>query len=267
MDLTAVTSVRTARARADLALAPGERYPAGGTWLLSEPQPDVTGLVDLTGLGWDRVERGDDGDVRIGAMTTIRALERWAAAQTFPAAGLFGQCAESLLASFKVRHAATIGGNIARSYAAGAMIALAATLDATAVIVTADGDARTVPVAALPTGNGTTSLAHGEVIEAVVIPAAALEARTAHRRIALAQHGRSGALLTGRRGRDGECTFVITAATATPTVLRYPTLPDADVLAADARAASGYYTDALGAADWRREVSAVLLDEVRKELA
>ena len=38
--------------RADAALRPGEVYLAGGTWLYSEPQPGVTGFVDVTALGW-----------------------------------------------------------------------------------------------------------------------------------------------------------------------------------------------------------------------
>ncbi|MDN4481198.1 FAD binding domain-containing protein [Demequina muriae] len=266
MDLTAVQGVRVARSRADLALVPGERYLAGGTWLFSEDQPGVTGLVDLSALGWDELAMTAEGGLRIGAMTTIGALERWAGAATFPAAALFGQCAESLLASAKVRAAATVGGNIVRSYAASSMVALAATLDATATIWSADGTERVVPVADLPTGNGTTALAATEVLRDILFPASALGARTAHRRIALAQHGRSGALLTGRRDADGACTFVITAATLTPTVLRYPTLPPAATLDADVRGADGYYTDPLGTADWRRQVSAVLLAEVREEL-
>lgn len=266
MDLTAVEAVRQARTRADLALAPGERFLAGGTWLFSEPQPDVTGLVDLSGLGWDELDLSERGDLRIGACASIGALESWARASSLPAAPLFCDCAESLLASFKVRASATVGGNIARSYAAASMIALATTLDGVAEIWTATAE-RTVPVAALPAGNGETTLSPGEALRAISLPASALAATTASRRIALAQHGRAGALLTGRRDTDGACTFVITAATLTPTVLRYPDLPDPAVLEREVRAAAGYYTDPLGTADWRRQVSAVLLAEVREELS
>ncbi|WP_419390885.1 FAD binding domain-containing protein [Demequina sp. SO4-13] len=267
MDLTAVQAVRIARSRADLTLGPGERYLAGGTWMFSDDQPGVTGLVDLSGLRWDELDVTTAGDLRIGAMTTIGGLERWATTAPYPAAPLFTQSAESLLASFKVRAAATVGGNIVRSYAASSMVALAATLDATATIWHADGTDSVVPVASLPTGNGTTSLAPTDVLRDVVVPGAALGALTASRRIALAQHGRSGALLTGRRDLEGACTFVITAATLIPTVLRYPSLPEAKRLEADVRGATGYYTDPLGSADWRRQVSAVLLAEVREELA
>ncbi|GIG55233.1 FAD binding domain-containing protein [Demequina activiva] len=267
MDLTAVRTVRAARSRADLALAPGEALLAGGTWLFSEDQPGVTGLVDLSPLGWDELGLTREGDLRIGALTTVGALDAWAREQTFAAAPLLSQCADSLLASFKVQSAATVGGNICRSYAAGAMIAMAATLDGVATVWHRDGTDSRVDVGAIPSGNGTSSLPDGDVLRDVVIPARALTARTAHRRIALNEHGRSGALLTARRDVDGACTFVITAATLTPVVLRYPSPPSAQELAADALAAEGYYTDPLGTADWRRQVSAVLLAELREELS
>ena len=57
VDLNTVTSYRFATSRADLALAPGEKVLGGGTWLFSEPQPDVTGLVDLVDDGRGRPSR------------------------------------------------------------------------------------------------------------------------------------------------------------------------------------------------------------------
>ena len=73
-------------------------------------------------------------------------------------------------------------------------------------------------------------------------------------------------MLTGRLDADGTAVFVITAATLTPVVLRYPSLPSTETLLADAAAAPGYYTDPLGPADWRRHVAGVLLVEVLDEL-
>ncbi|WP_084130783.1 FAD binding domain-containing protein [Demequina sp. NBRC 110055] len=267
MDLAGVRTMRTASGREDLALAPGETFMAGATWLYSEPQPGLTGLVDLAGLGWDELELTMPGDLRVGAMTTIGDLAAWAHRSDLPAAPLMHQCAESLLASFKVQAAATVGGNVAKSYAAGAMVAMAATLDGVADVWRADGSVDEVPVADIPADNGVSHLGHGDAIRAITLPSAALAARTAHRRIALAQHGRSGALLTGRRDTDGSCVLVITAATRVPVVLRYTQVPTADAVVADALAAPGYYTDPLGTADWRRGVSATLLAEVAEELA
>jgi CO/xanthine dehydrogenase FAD-binding subunit len=266
MDLHTVSSYRRARHRGDLALAPGETLLAGGTWLFSEPQPDVTGLVDLTTLGWPPLEDLPDGGLRIAATCTIAELVATPQRPLWQAQPLFRQCATALLASPKVWREATVGGNICRAYAAAGMVALAVTLDATAVLWTADGDCR-LAVSDLVTGNGTTAMQPGDVLRAIDIPATALGARTAYRKIALAELGRSAAVLTGRVDADGHTVLAITAATVRPSVLRYRTMPDAATLHADVETLDGWYTDALGTADWRRAVSGLLLDEVRQELA
>lgn len=266
MDLHTVTRFRRARTRADLALAPGERILGGGTWLFSEAQVDTTGLVDLTTMDWPALERTEQG-LRIAATCTIARLARMPAEEGWQAHPLFFQCATALLASFKIWNIATVGGNVCRSFAAASMVSLCVALDAEAVVWTPDGGEYRIPVAELVTGNGTNTLAPGEVLRALDVPEHALRAKTGYRKIALAELGRSGAVLTGRRDEDGRVVFGMTAATLTPTVLRYAEIPDAAALRADVLDAPGYYTDPLGSADWRRQVSAVLLEEIRQELA
>ncbi|WP_224785889.1 FAD binding domain-containing protein [Microbacterium caowuchunii] len=275
VDITSIETYRVARSRADLALAPGEVLIAGGTWLMSEPQPATTGFVDLTGMGWSGIEVSEDG-LRIGATCTIARLVAWAEGRAddlppvpadWQAVSLVPDAANALLASFKVWNTATVGGNICRSFAAGAMISLAAALDGVAVVWTPDGGERRIPVAHLPTGNGTNALAPGEVLRAVELPAPALRSPALLRKIALAELGRSGAVVTGRVDDDGAATFVVTAATTRPAVLRFPELPDAATLAASVSAAEDYYTDPLGSADWRRGVSIELAARIRSELA
>ena len=276
MDITTVRSYRIARERADLALAPGEAIIAGGTWLMSEPQPETTGFVDLMGMGWPDLEVTPAG-LRIAATCTIATLVAWAKrADTehpeWPAAPLAIDAANALLASFKIWNTATVGGNICRAFAAGAMVSLCAALDGVAVIWPAEAaeeaeSERRMPIAQLVTGNGSTSLARGDVLRAIEIPAHALAARARLRKIALAELGRSGAVVTGRVDPDGASVFTVTAATVTPTVLRFAQLPEADELADAVGSASGYYSDPLGAADWRRGVSVVLAERIREDLA
>ena len=237
----------------------------GGTWLFSEPQVDTTGLVDLSTMDWPALEYSAAG-LRIGATCTIAELSQLPERDSWNAHPLFNQCSNALLASFKIWNVATVGGNICRSFAAAAMVSLCVALDGVAEVWTPDGGSYEIPVAELVTGNGTNTLAAGEVLRAVDIPAHALQAHTAFRKIALATLGRSGAVLTGRVDGDGQAVFTITAATLWPTVLRYPSLPDALTLRQAAETAEGYYTDPLGPADWRRAVSAVLLEEIRQEL-
>jgi CO/xanthine dehydrogenase FAD-binding subunit len=272
MDLNTVTSYRFATSRDDLALAPGEKVLGGGTWLFSEPQPAVTGLVDLSHMGWPDLEVSEAG-LRIGATCTIATLVAfaegrgpvpvpagWAAASVFPVA------ANALLASFKIWNTATVGGNVCQSFCAASMVSLASGLDGDAVIWTPDGGERRQSVASLMTGNGTNSLGRGEVLRAIELPAHALRSRMLLRKIALAELGRSGAVVTGRVDAGGTAVFSVTAATLTPLVLRFEGLPDSARLAKDIAEASGYYSDPLGAADWRRAVSVVLAEQLRAEL-
>jgi xanthine dehydrogenase FAD-binding subunit len=266
LDLDTVTSYRFARSRPDLALADGERILGGGTWLFSEPQRDLTGLVDLSTMGWPSHEYRDGG-LRIAATCTIAELTRIGMRPGWRAAPLFQQCPNALLASFKIWNTATVGGNICQSFSAAALASLCVALDGVALVWTPEGGEYRIPVEQLLTGNGTNSLARGEVLRAVDLPGHALRARTGFRKIALATLGRSGAVLTGRVDEGGAAVFGITAATLRPTVLRYPGLPTAATLRRDVDAADGYYTDPLGVADWRRAVSGVLLEEIRRELA
>ncbi|MCU1438166.1 MAG: putative molybdopterin dehydrogenase, FAD-binding subunit [Naasia sp.] len=266
MDLTTIRSFRSARARADLALAPGEKLLGGGTWLFSEPQPATTGFVDLTTMGWPDLEYPDSGGLVVGATCTIARLAALPDRVGWQALPLFFSCATALLASFKVWNVATVGGNICQSFAAAGMVSLGAALDATALVWTPDGGEYRTHVAALMAGDGSNALRVGEVLRSIEFPEHALRSRTAYRKIALAELGRSGAVLTGRIDPDGSALLAVTAATRTPTLFRYPALPDGATLRADVLAASGWYTDPMGGADWRRGVSAVLLEEVRTEL-
>lgn len=266
MDLNTVTQYRTPHTRAELALTAGERLMGGGTWLFSEPQIATTGLVDLTTMDWPALEYPGVG-LRIGATCTIAELSKLPEHDDWRAHPLFFQCATALLASFKIWNVATVGGNICQSFSAASMVSLCVALDGVALIWRPDGRDYRVPVEQLVTGNGTNDLAPGEVLRWVDIPEHALRARTGYRKIALASLGRSGAVLTGRVDENGSAVFGITAATLAPTVLRYRSLPDAALLRSDVEQADGYYTDPLGAADWRRQVSVVLLEEIRQELA
>ncbi len=272
MDLTTIDSFRVARSRTDLALAPGERFVAGGTWVMSEPQPDTTGLVDLTGLDWPAIEITAAG-LRIAATCTIARLVAFAegrgpvqAPAAWTALTLVPAAANALLASFKIWNTATVGGNICRAFAAGAMISMAVALEAVAVLWPASGGERRMPVAELVVDNGVTALGHGDLLRAIEIPARTLGSRAILHKIALAELGRSGAVVTGRVDPDGSAAFGITAAVRQPVVLRFGSLPAEAELRDAVEAAPGYYTDPLGAADWRRAVSVVLAERALADL-
>lgn len=269
MDLVSVRTVRTPSHRDDLAFAPGDRPLGGGTWLFSEEQPGLTGLVDLTSLGWPDVER-TPGTLTIAATCTIAALLRVQPAPDWTAWPLVDRCANALLASFKVWNAATVGGNVAVGLPAGAMTALLVTLDATAVVWTPDGGERRVPVEQLVLGVQTLDLRHGEVIRAFDLPEEALRATTGFRRVSLSPHGRSGSLVTARWSAAG-FVLVVTAATPRPVVFRWSSVPSAREVDAALDAVLGsdedWYDDPHGSPRWRRAVSSVFAHELRAEAA
>ncbi|WP_375430843.1 FAD binding domain-containing protein [uncultured Friedmanniella sp.] len=267
MDLNTVTAVVAARSRADLA-ALDERTGvlAGGSWLYSEPQDHLSGLVDITALGWAAVTERTDGGLSLAATCTLTEVASLSTRLHRAAAPLFRQACEALYGSFKVWHVATIGGNLCASLPAGPMTSLAAGLDADVVIWRADGQDEVLPAAAFVTGNKTNVLSPGDVLRSVEISPDALDSRTALRKIALSALGRSGAVLVGRLAPDGSFVLTVTAGTVRPVQLGYPTLPAAAELDADVAGIQEWFTDPHGAADWRRAVSRLLAEEIRTEL-
>ncbi|QNG17421.1 FAD-binding molybdopterin dehydrogenase [Rhodococcus triatomae] len=269
MDLSFVTEVASPRRREDLPPPrPGTAFLAGGTWVYSEPQPAVDRLVDLTALDWPAVTTSESG-LTISATCTIETLCAVRLPENWSGARAFRSCADALLASWKIWHTATVGGNLALSLPAGAMIAACCALDATLTIWTPDGSEYHLPAEAFVTGVGTNVLRPGEILRSITIGSAALCGRVAVRKVAYAPLGRSGALLVARHGTDGSWTLVVTAGTVRPHLLRFPEPPTASELSetlAATVAPTDYLTDAHGTASWRRHVTALLAEEIREEL-
>lgn len=277
MDLNTVETTSTPTCRNELwPLGPGDAILAGGTWLFSEPQPHIRRLVDITQLGWPPVALSDDG-VELAATCTVAEVSRLTSTLTrerpdWVAAPLFHQCCTALLASFKIWSAATVGGNLALSLPAGSMVSLAAALDAVVTLWRPDGGDIRLPVAEFVTGAAANVMTPGDVLRSVWLPAAALRATTAFRKLAPSPLGRSGVVVIGRRDTDcdgGGFTLSVTAATVRPHVLRFPGVPTA----ADLAGAHGlidaqeWTVDAHGDPDWRRAVTLVLAEQIRRELA
>lgn len=279
MDLIDVQEIRVPTTREGIRILPGERALAGGTWLFSLKETGLTGLVDLTALDWEPVARTESALV-VSATCTIAELSRLTprSLRTDPVrAGsgaesrpdpyaLFWQCANSLLASFKIWNVATVGGNIALALPAGPMISLAASLDADVVIWAPDGTERRLPVATFVTGALTTSLRPGEVVREIVFPLTALSGRAGFRRIALSSLGRTGTLVIARVDPDGETVFTVTGGTSHPEQLRFDELPTASGLERRMHAIDSWYDDAHGPVDWRRAMSVRFAEQLRVEL-
>jgi CO/xanthine dehydrogenase FAD-binding subunit len=242
----------------------------GGTWLFSEPQPEIRRLVDLTALGWEDLAV-DAAGLHIAATCTIAALSRFAPPADWPAADLIGQCCEALLGSFKVWNAATVGGNICLALPAGPMIALTAALGGIATVWCRDGGERRLPVADFVLGERRTALTEGEILRSVLLPRAAFHRRFAFRRMSLTPIGRSAVLLIGARDRDGGFALTLTAATTRPICLSLAAPPSPADLAARIESAAStpglWHDDIHGDPAWRRHLSLRFAEEIRQELS
>jgi hypothetical protein len=108
------------------------------------------------------------------------------------------------------------------------------------------------------------------VLRSIHIPADALMRGCAFRQISLTRHGRSGALLIGTLAPGGDFMLTVTASVPRPIQFRFDAIPDAARLAdaIERRIPPDfYYDDMHGRPDWRRHVTLIHAEEIRRELA
>jgi len=267
MDLNTITEIVRPAARSEIpAWRMGDAYLAGGTWLFSEPQPQLKRLIDLcVGI---RTPRCTGFGLDIPATCTITQLESLSLPALWPVKPLIEQCCNAFLASFKVKTIATVGGNIVMSLPAGPMISLCVALNGELAIWTPDGGERRAKVIDFVTGNHRNTLGPGEIVDTIHLPAAALTRRTAFRQISLTHHGRSGALIIGTRDANGAFALTVTASTPKPYQFRFGALPSADELIArvDGDIAGNWFDDIHGLPAWRRDMTLHFARDILAEL-
>jgi aerobic carbon-monoxide dehydrogenase medium subunit len=145
----------------------GARPLSGGTALMLMMKAGVlrpTRLVSLRHLGLEAIDA--DGELRIGAMASLRSVERSAAVREgWPA------IARTLrtLSNVRVRNVATVGGALAHADPHMDLPPLFSALGARATIAGPEGE-RTVPVEALYAGYLENTLKRNELITRISIP-------------------------------------------------------------------------------------------------
>jgi CO/xanthine dehydrogenase FAD-binding subunit len=249
----------------------GYAWLAGGTWLFSTPQIATHTLIDLETLRWPALVASPDG-LEIAATCTIAELEQYRAPPEWTAAPLLRLCSHALLMSFKIYNAATVGGNICMSLPAGAMISLAAALEATYTLwPRKNGEPRNVSALDFVTGNHANVLQPGELLRSIHLPASALTKRFAFRRSSLTHLGRSAALLVGTQseGTD-DLLLTMSASTARPIQLSFDRLPSAEALRHAIGATikdTDWFSDVHGSAPYKRHLTYYYAEQIRAELA
>jgi len=271
MDLHTISEIaRPHRRDGTLDWREGDAWLAGGTWLFSEPQSGLRRLIDLEGFGWEPVTISEQG-LALASTCKIVQLDAFAMPADWQAAPLVRQCCRSLLASFKIWHTATVGGNICMSLPAGAMISLTVALEGMCTIQLRDGGERQVPVEDFVTGNHQNILQPGDLLRRIEVPVSALRKRTCFRRMSLTHMGRSSTLLVGTLcPQEGVFMLTVSAATVRPLRLTFPQLPEVDELRARLEQDipdSLYLDDVHGAPAYRKHLTWYFAAEIHRELS
>lgn len=251
----------------------GARPLAGGTDLipqLREGRVAAASVVDLKHVpGFTTLARRADGSWRIGAAVTVGQLGRDAVFAREHAALL---AAARLIGSLQIQNRASLGGNLCNAAPSADASPMLIALDAVAVVASAAGERR-IPARSVAVAPGRTSLAPGEVLVALELPALPQASAgcylrfTPRREMDIAIAGAAARLDLGPDGRIAVARIAL--ASVAPTPLPVPSAeavlqgeqPTAEVIAAAAATASrdcSPISDTRGSADYRRELVTVL---------
>jgi carbon-monoxide dehydrogenase medium subunit len=153
------------------ALEPEDARPlSGGTAVMLMMKAGVlrpSRLVSLRKLRLEGIELASGGALRVGAMTTLRALEKSDVVRKgWP---VITRTLRTL-SNVRVRNVATLGGHLAHGDPHTDLPPLLSALGATVTVAGRDGE-RSLPVEALYAGYLETTLRRGELITQVQIPA------------------------------------------------------------------------------------------------
>jgi len=233
---------------------------AGGTWL--NPRLDKEGLadavVDLSGLGLDRIER-DAGALRLGAMATLAAVTEDENCRSL-ANGILAQTARRD-AVLNVRNAATVGGTVVVAPADSEFILALLALNARVSVQSKKLDARPLdqfladPAAALDYHQGSSTLNGGLVTQVQISlppPAAAGLARVAY---TLSDHPIVAAVAVVAEGSNR---IALGGVAARPLVIEFDHAGAAEDAVAQAIAEAKAYADFRGSADYRRAMGILM---------
>ncbi|MBA7659409.1 Carbon monoxide dehydrogenase medium chain [subsurface metagenome] len=249
---------------------------AGGTDLLTEKDPQVEVLIDITSLGLDYI-RSDSQGVRIGATTTFARIEV-SPVLCESSYNVLAQAAHEM-GTPQIRNMATIGGNICSALpsadSAPALLVLAATLD----IAGPNGE-RSMDIADFFRGVRKNALDRGELLTKIQLPVHPARTGTAfvkRGRVATADLAIVNVAVRLTLAADNTCQDVrIALGAVAPTPLR---AKEAEVMlrgeelqdellrkvAAHAAKETKPINDVRSSAEYRRTLSCVLVERALKE--
>ncbi|MEM6449982.1 MAG: FAD binding domain-containing protein [Cyanobacteria bacterium P01_D01_bin.105] len=238
---------------------------AGGTWIFNQVQPQVKTLVDMQRLNWSSIEVTSSG-LSIGATCIQNDLlafsfpEDWSAAEAL-------KDAVRELASFKLSHAATVGGNICLALSASTFAPVMVALQARYEIWRAKGEPYFIEAADFQVAPQKTVLQPGDVLRSIEISAANLaQWQTRFKRMAVCTAGYAIAIVvTAYHPQTQQVRFGIGGSVLAPCLISFDTLPTAAQIGA-ALQARDFLEDERGSADYRQHITQVLMQRCLAEL-
>lgn len=255
------------------------RFLAGGTDLFlameftDSPVGTVVDLKNISDL--QGIESLADGGWRLGALTLMAEIENHQAlSQALPA------LAESarVVGGPPVRNRATLGGNICNASPAADTSTPLLALGAQVVVASGDGE-RTIPLAEMWSGPRATTLAAGELVKEILLPATPAHTGCAFERLTRSAMDialvNAAAVVTADDA--GKFTSLVCALGAVgPTVLQVPGLDDElrgkscteetlQTVRKLARDAAKPIDDKRASADYRRDMAGVLAARAVKQ--
>ncbi|AFY54707.1 aerobic-type carbon monoxide dehydrogenase, middle subunit CoxM/CutM-like protein [Rivularia sp. PCC 7116] len=208
---------------------------AGGTWLFSEPQPDIKTLVDIQSLGWDeiefvnpRCEAGLNNNLHyqgellaIGATCPLIKLVEYDCLPEYIAVEGFRGAINALSASLKVVNTATVGGNICLGLSVGTIAPIMVALDASYEIWNREEKSRIVAAKDFQIASRQTVLQSGELLRRILIPVENMKWQVNYKRFGIAASDSALAIVCGAYNSVAKnLRVVIGASVAAPVLLQ-----------------------------------------------
>ncbi|WP_036480135.1 xanthine dehydrogenase family protein subunit M [Myxosarcina sp. GI1] len=236
---------------------------AGGTWIFNQAQPQVKTLVDMEKFDWTEIEITPEG-LTIGATCIQNDLLDFSFPESWTATEALKDAVREL-ASFKLSHAATVGGNICLALSASTFAPVMVALDASYEIWRPNGEPYFVDAVDFQTAPQQTILQPGEVLRRIKIPAQNLQWQTSFKRMAVCTAGYAIAIVvTAYHTQTQQVRFGIAGS------VRSPQLVTGELgsisLHEQMPPSVEYLEDERGSTAYRRHVTGVLMQRGITEL-
>ncbi len=242
---------------------------AGGTWIFNEVQPQVKALVDMQQFNWSEIEVTPQG-LFIGATCIQNDLLDFSFPTSWSATEALKDAVREL-ASFKLSHTATVGGNICLALSASTFIPVMIVLNASYEIWRPNNDEPYfVDAVNFQTAPQQIVLQPGEVLRRIKIPISNLSQwQTSFKRMAVCTAGYAIAIVvTAYHPQTQQVRFGIGGSVKSPCLIEFDSVPTPEQIvgAIHETPLHIYIDDERGGAAYRRQITQVLMQRGIREL-